>query len=268
MSHLDMDLLTREPCSILLTSTSTHASAFLLPHFLKAHLQSGVHVLLVTVNNDAEHFFKICKKMGVSLQTHIDNHSLSILDLLSMQKTPSTGIHAACSFKLLFKMLVTELKTQWEGATSGVVLMIESVSTLISLNDQQDLFLSFCRYCMTFHRALHRLPYGFITAIRSDIDKEEAKQIQSLFDFVIEPIPIDLISIANVDGKLKLLRHRLLSSEAQCTARSRDGQGTVLVGPPRSKPADASGDVTFSRELFFRVRDAGVVFFSDVDLHL
>ena len=146
---LDLDLLKGCTCSLLITSTICTNTAFLIPHFFKERLIAGACVLLVTVDNEAGHFFKVMKKMSIHLSQYIESEHLRILDLLSAQKHAEMGHSLAFHFEHLLREIINQLEP-WTKRKSqqDIVVIIESLSTLYALTEHPEELASFCRYCV------------------------------------------------------------------------------------------------------------------------
>lgn len=199
--------------------------------------------MLVTVDNEAGHFFKVMKKMGIPLTQYVESDHLRILDLLSAQKHAEMGHSLAFHFEHLLREIVNQLDP-WMKRKQEIVVMIESLSTLYALTEHPEELASFCRYCVNLGSVQGRNPSSFVTLLNGDVDAEAVSLLRPLFDFVVRPVPIDLISIANVDGRIRLDRNRILEKET------------------------TEAEISFSTELYYRLRDSGVLFFPHVDLNL
>lgn len=231
---LDLDLVTSSAHSILVTNTLKHNTAFLFHELLRSSLAMGLHILLVTVDNNTDHFVRLMKKASIVLPSLMDTSQLILLDLLS---DPDASAELPFDFKKLFIQIQQQTKV-WRSQGIPFAIFIESLSTLVSLNPHPEQTLSFCRYCLNAGNG------RLITKLNSDVDGSLFHRLHTLFDFVIHPIPIQLISIANVDGRIRIHRNTLLPSESQET------------------------EIAFTADLYFRTSPSGVRFFSHVDLDL
>jgi len=215
-------VILQESCSILAESTLANNLSFLIPYFLKQQLDARRKIVLVSTDNDLDHYVKIMKKLGAPLDQHLESRHLVVVDLLTEAGSVQDG--ERWSFEFVAKRINEEAQSKEE-----TILFIDSLSTLISLTSTPQLLFSFVNFSLQF--------YSFIAHIHSDIHSEEASVLQSLFDVDVHPVPIDLISIANIDGALQIVQNKF-------------------------------PDKDFNSRIFYRLRETAITFLQNVDFVL
>ena len=201
--------------------------------------------MFVTVEQNIEHYERVLKKTGVAVRSLAASQQLRVFDVLTSVHSADMETGFACSFDLLFEQILRQI-TSWpmEKGDVGFTLIVDSISTLLCLNSHPQQLLSFCRCCMNIGQMVLGQPNSFLTLCTSDADGDLVANLRPLFDHIIEPIPIDLLSIANVDGRLRLTTQKTL-------------------------PAMSSHeDPEFCVECFYRLRETGVVFLPHLDFDL
>ena len=243
---VDFVSLSRCPGSVLIQSTLQNETRFLISHLLKEHLLSGRRCMFVTVDQNIEHYARVLRKTGVSVHSLIASQQLRVFDLLTSVCNVDLETSHACRFDALFDEILRLIKS-WptEKEDASFTLIIDSISTLLCLNAYPQQLLSFCRCCMNIGQMVLGQPNSFMTLCTSDVDRDLVANLRPLFDHIIEPIPIDLLSIANVDGRLR-----------------RQTQRTVAAAPSSNEETE------FCVECFYRLRETGVVFLPHLDFDL
>lgn len=235
----DLSILTKTPSSVLLRDTLENSLAFLIPYFVKTHLENNRTVILITVEHSREHYEKICRKIGCTFSSYLDSGRFIILDLLNLASSLDSNLSSQVSWETILKTLKAHLDSLNLPKEENIVVVLDSLSLLCALNETPQCVFSFCHYC--FHLSLH---CSFITTVHTDINSDHLNSLNPHFDFVCSPRSLDLLSIANVDGLIQVIRNRL-------------GE--------RSLPDE---EVSLSWELFYRLKENGVVFFAYVEPEL
>lgn len=232
----DLDALYQTASSVLVHNTLSNSLRFLIPFLLKAHLERGRRLVFIAAENLAQHYERICRRMGCPFITYLESGQLTIMDLLNpSQAQPDHKLATS------WEALVLKLRQNVESVNSGMelVIVLDSLSTLFALSETPNCVFSFCLYCLNLTS-----DSTFITSINRDVNSPLCNSLYHYFDFVCNPQPLNLLSIANVDGLLQVNRI----------------QSTNNANPQ----VQQNEEMVLSWNLFFRLKETGIVFFRSI----
>lgn len=213
-------------------------AAFLIPHLLKAALQDGYKVIFVGINQTFMHYQMVMRKLMLPLDAALEEKQLIFLDWLKEGRLIQSGT----SLRDLYQDIHdAACKLADAGSSSRIALFIDNLSTVRGLFAEIPLsdWIFFLQYCRSIGSRL-RVKYRFNTLVHLDVedDQEWLHWVEHVADVQIASRPLDLISIAGVDGRIEVVQRGVCPKKA------------VLVDPVKV--------------LYYKLKDTGVKFMSTI----
>lgn len=227
-----------EPGFICVQDGLDAPAAFLIPHLLKEALHGGYKVIFVGVDQTFTHYQMVMRKLMLPLDHALEEKQMVFLDWLKEGRLIQSGV----SLKDLYKDIFIAAKTLANsGPTGRIALFVDCLTTIRSLlaEHPSSEWVFFLQYCRSLGDRLE-LEYRFNALVHLDVEEDQdwLQWVEHVADVRVVSRPLDLISIAGVDGRLEVV-HRGI-----CPKKD------VLVDP--------------EKVIYYKLRDTGVKFMSTI----
>ncbi|GMH42286.1 hypothetical protein BSKO_10205 [Bryopsis sp. KO-2023] len=233
---------THSPGFICVKDTLDAPASFLLPHLLKKTLESGYKAIFVAVDQSVQHYERVMRRLMAPLAPSIESGNLVMLDWLAGGPLGNLAEHPP-SLKAMHDEIRRNVSELAAGPQSGkIALFVDCMTTLRSLCVEAPVseWVSFLGYCRSM-MANTPVAFRFVTLVHVDVsdDGQWLNWVEHVADVTITSQPLELISIAEVDGQVIVTQRAGFSGVHQ-------------------------GKIVPSRKLYFRLKDSGIRFVSTI----
>ena len=172
---------------LLVSGTATTSPSPLVTHLMTTSLASDQRVCLVLLHNTFGHYCNIGNKLGFNLKQHQEQGNLKVIEglkLFSEILTTNLSDNDSHPFSFIQKThrhqlynlysLIKKYVLPWKEAGQKVQIIVENVTSFLSLGVKTDEIVVFAHYCRSLTRNVSSTDSGSLVVITSSDKGDDA----------------------------------------------------------------------------------------------
>ncbi|DBA78052.1 hypothetical protein WJX79_008308 [Trebouxia sp. C0005] len=141
------------------------SAAFLIPHLLQLALTANLRIVLLLVQDSLSHYQQALRKLGINLTNCIASQQV-------IPVTITSSLTSADFPKILVQQLASACTEACQALTaSGVCVLIDSLSALAGLTDDQEQWQAFLHYCHSL-KTVTQGQYACVMVTHEDVEDD------------------------------------------------------------------------------------------------
>ncbi|XP_067046764.1 elongator complex protein 6-like isoform X2 [Acropora muricata] len=181
----------------VLVSDAQNDASFIIHHFLSMYIKGGLRVIFLALVQSFSHYNNVAQKLGVNLSNAVQNGQVIYLDGLKLisealdegnqeksldnQQTSNEGDNPFVNIRnpnFSLQPLYNKIKSFATAEQNPLLLLIDDLSSLISIGVRVQEIIDFTHYCSTLMCFSPTVVDGcLVTLVHNDSDAEDEESL-------------------------------------------------------------------------------------------